>query len=169
MDDMFKNDIDYIFGKPEKFKLDVDPIKELDAKVIKKTRDAERDPLVQSLEESTHLSNTAKEKLISLAELYMKDMSKNLLLDQFELTEKYNTTNPDDWAMFLNDRVVYTYIKKHKNTLLKSRAETNLADPYAKNKRDNLNLISKIEEQEKNDRQAIVIIRIPDKYSEENS
>ena len=61
-----------------------------------------------------------------------------------------------------------TYISKHKRTLLKSAAEDNLANPLAKNKRDNLQLIKNIEEQEQTDsKKNICIIRIPDIYDEE--
>ena len=104
--------------------------------------------------------------MIRLAELYLSDMKSNMNKDQFELAEKYNDTTADEWTTFLVDRVVSTYINKHKNALLKVRAELNLADPYAKNKRDNLTLLQKLEEKSKEDKQDIVIIRIPYKYGD---
>ena len=52
-------------------------------------------------------------------------------------------------------------------TLLKNTAEDNLADPFAKNKRDNLKLIENLEAQEQMEsNKNICIIRIPDIYSE---
>jgi hypothetical protein len=68
----------------------------------------------------------------------------------------------------LQDRIVKVYIQKHKRTLLKSAAEDNLADPTAKNKRDNLKLIENLEEKEQQDAQKnVVIIRIPNIYDDE--
>ena len=57
------------------------------------------------------------------------------------------------------------YINKHKRTLLKAAAEDNLANPVARNKRDSLQLIRSIEEQENSEHNKnICIIRIPDIY-----
>lgn len=138
----------------------------LEGKRLKKIREHETDPLVESLKESVHINETTKEMLIHLAELYLSDMKNNMLKDQFDLAEKYKDTNADDWTTFLMDRVVSTYITKHKNAMLKVKAETNLADPYAKNKRDNLTLLKRLDEKEEEDKQAIIIIRIPDKYGD---
>ena len=84
-----------------------------------------------------------------------------------ELAEKYPDTKADEWTSFLTDKVVSTYITKHKNALLRIKAELNLADPYAKNKRDNINLLEKLSDKENEQRQNVVIIRIPSKYEEE--
>ena len=127
-------------------------------------RDNDADPLIESLSDSTHINEAKKKELIRLAELFLTNMKDNLLKDQFDLAEVYPETTPDEWADFLQDRVVSTYIKKHKNTLLKLSAERNLADPYAKNKRDNLTLMKNIKEEEKEDKQLVVIMRLPDKY-----
>lgn len=136
----------------------------LEAKRNKAVRDNDADPLIESLSDSTHINEAKKKELIRLAELFLDNMKDNLLKDQFDLAEVYPDTTPDEWADFLQDRVVSTYIKKHKNTLLKLSAERNLADPYAKNKRDNLTLMKNIKEEEKEDKQLVVIMRLPDKY-----
>lgn len=166
-----KEDIDKIFGsintKPiDLSAFDKDSLDGLEAKRIAKIRENETDPLIDSLKESIHINESTKENMIRLAELYLSDMKSNMNKDQFELAEKYNNTTADEWTTFLVDRVVSTYINKHKNALLKVRAELNLADPYAKNKRDNLTLLQKLEEKTKEDKQDIVIIRIPYKYGD---
>lgn len=166
-----KEDIDKIFGsintKPiDLSAFDKDSLDGLEAKRIAKIRENETDPLIDSLKESIHINESTKENMIRLAELYLSDMKSNMNKDQFELAEKYNNTTADEWTTFLVDRVVSTYINKHKNALLKVRAELNLADPYAKNKRDNLTLLQKLEEKSKEDKQDIVIIRIPYKYGD---
>lgn len=138
----------------------------LEAKRKKMERENETDPLVESLSEATHINQAKKDTLIKLAKMYLKDMKDNLLKDQFDLAEVYPGTTADDWTEFLSDRIVSTYIKKHKNTLLKISAERNLADPYAKNKRDNLTLMKNIKDEEKEDKQMIVIMRFPDRYGD---
>lgn len=138
----------------------------LEAKRKKMERENEVDPLVESLSEATHINQAKKDTLIKLAKMYLKDMKDNLLKDQFDLAEVYPGTTADDWTEFLSDRIVSTYIKKHKNTLLKISAERNLADPYAKNKRDNLTLMKNIKDEEKEDKQMIVIMRFPDRYGD---
>lgn len=141
----------------------------LESKRNKAVRDNDADPLIESLSDSTHINEAKKKELIRLAELFLTNMKDNLLKDQFDLAEVYPETTPDEWADFLQDRVVSTYIKKHKNTLLKLSAERNLADPYAKNKRDNLTLMKNIKEEEKEDKQLVVIMRLPDKYGGDNN
>lgn len=138
----------------------------LEAKRNAAVRDNDADPLIESLSDSTHINAQKKKSLIHLAHLFLGDMKENLLKDQFDLAEVYQNTTPDEWADFLQDRVVSTYIKKHKNTLLKLSAERNLADPYAKNKRDNLTLMKNIKDEEKEDKQLVVIMRLPDKYAD---
>ena len=125
------------------------------------------DPLTDALKEATHIDAPTKEKYISLAKLYLSDMKKNILKDQFELNESYPNITPDEWNDFMSDRIVSTYITKHKRTLLKSAAEFNLAIPGAKNKRDSLQLIKDIETKEQGEQNKnICIIRIPDIYDE---
>ena len=138
----------------------------LEAKRNASIRDNDADPLIESLSDSTHINAGKKKSLIHLAHLFLADMKENLLKDQFDLAEVYPNTTPDEWADFLQDRVVSTYIKKHKNTLLKLSAERNLADPYAKNKRDNLTLMKNIKDEEKEDKELVVIMRLPDKYAD---
>ncbi len=126
------------------------------------------DPLTEALSEATHLEDTVKKRYIYLAKLYTQDMKKNILKDQFELNEAYSDISPDEWNDFLSDRIVSTYISKHKRTLLKAAAEFNLALPGAKNKRDSLQLIKNIEDQEQGEmNKNVCIIRIPDIYDTE--
>lgn len=167
-----QNEIDKIFGvstTPIDLSIfDKNTMDGLEAKRIAKAREAETDPLIQSLEESIHLNQKTKETMIHLAGLYLSDMKNNMLKDQFDLEEKYPGTTADEWTTFLMDRVVSTYITKHKNALLKVKAEMNLADPYAKNKRDNLTLLERLDNKDRENKQDIVIIRIPCKYEDEN-
>ena len=128
----------------------------------------EEDPLTKALGEATHLKDDKKSLFIKLATLYLEDIQDNIYKNQFDLNRMYPEISADEWNDFLNDRIVSTYLSRHKRTLLKSAAEDNLANPPAKNKRDNLKLIENIEEQEKYEAQKnIVIIRIPDIYDEE--
>ena len=168
-----KEELDKIFGdintKPIDTDIfDKDSLDGLEAQRLKKVRENDADPLIESLKESVHINESTKEVMLHLAELYLSDMKTNMSKDQFELAEKYNDTTADEWTTFLMDRVVSTYINKHKNALLKVRAELNLADPYAKNKRDNLNLLQRLDDKEKEEKQDIVIIRIPSKYGDED-
>ena len=99
--------------------------------------------------------------------MFLEDMHHNLFKNQFELKNRYPDASVDEWNDFLSDRIVSVYIKKHKRTLLKNTAEDNLADPFAKNKRDNLKLIENLEAQEQAEQNRnICIIRIPDIYDE---
>lgn len=125
------------------------------------------DPLTTSLKEAKHIKDDVKDTYIHLAELYLEDMQDNLFRNQFQLAEKYAEYSADIWNDFLSDRIVGVYIQKHKRTLLKTAAEDNLANPFAKNKRDNLKLIENIKEEEQQEAQKnVVIIRIPDIYDE---
>lgn len=126
------------------------------------------DPLTMSLKEAKHIKEELKEKYIHLAELYLEDMQDNLFRNQFQLSDKYPEYSADEWNDFLSDRIVSVYIQKHKRTLLKTAAEDNLANPLAKNKRDNLKLIENIKSEEQQEAQKnIVIMRLPDIYDED--
>ena len=130
------------------------------------TKEEKMDPLTVALSEATHLDNK-KDRYIELARLYTDDMQKNIFRNQFDLNTVYPDATVDEWNDFLTDRIVSVYINKHKRTLLKAAAEDNLANPVAKNKRDNLQLIRNIEEQEQSENNRnICIIRIPDIYDE---
>jgi hypothetical protein len=137
-------------------------------KKSRKEENIKSDPLTSALKEAVHITDIQKDHYITLAELYLSDMQDNIFSNQFKLAEKYDKATADEWNEFLSDRIVRTYIQKHKRTLLKAAAEDNLADPTAKNKRDNLKLIENIEEKEQQEAQKnVVIIRIPDIYDEE--
>lgn len=134
--------------------------------IIKESRKYEDDPLTQALSEATHLEEK-RDKYIKLAQLYTSDMHNNIFKTQFDLNSSYPDYSIDEWNDFLTDRIVSVYINKHKRTLLKAVAEDNLSNPIAKNKRDNLQLIKNLEEQEQSEQNKnICIIRIPDIYSE---
>lgn len=129
----------------------------------------DEDPLTKALSEAAHLTDDKKKRFIKLATVYLEDMQDNIFKNQFELASKYNNASVDEWNDFLNDKIVSVYISKHKRTLLKAAAEDNLANPLAKNKRDNLKLIENIEAKEQAEsNKNIVIIRIPDIYDEES-
>ena len=99
--------------------------------------------------------------------MYTSNMEDNIFKDQFGLAKEYPDTTRDEWNDFLSDRIVSVYINKHKRTMLKNVAELNLANPIAKNKRDNLKLIENLKQQEASEQNKnICIIRIPDIYDE---
>jgi hypothetical protein len=131
------------------------------------TKEDTLDPLTVALSEATHLDDK-KDRYITLAKLYTSNMQKNIFRNQFDLNKEYPDVTIDEWNDFLTDRIVSVYINKHKRTLLKAAAEDNLANPIAKNKRDNLQLIRNIEEQEQSENNRnICIIRLPNIYDDE--
>lgn len=133
------------------------------------TKEDTLDPLTVALSEATHLDDK-KDRYITLAKLYTSNMQKNIFRNQFDLNKEYPDVTIDEWNDFLTDRIVSVYINKHKRTLLKAAAEDNLANPIAKNKRDNLQLIRNIEEQEQSENNRnICIIRLPNIYDEDNN
>ena len=124
------------------------------------------DPLVESLTQAEHLDEARKASMIEIANSYLSNMRDNIFKDQFELNEAYPDISIDEWNDFLADRIVSTYISKHKRTLLKNKAESSLATPEGKNKKDNLQLLKEMSEREnKESISNIVIMRIPDIYS----
>ena len=129
-------------------------------------RPVDNDPLTTSIEEATHLDNEKKEKYLRQARLYTSDLKKNIMKDQFDLNNSYSEFSVDDWNEFLLDRITSTYVNRHKRTLLKSRAEANLANPTSKNKRDSLQMLNTLDDNHE-ENNNIVIIRIKDKYSNE--
>lgn len=172
MDDVFDTYKASLTKKDEKFDNFETVVSEEATLVNKKKRSSDFSDVSDSLDlmirQATYLATDKKEKYLMLAEHYMSDMQHNLFKSQFELVNEYPDTNIDMWAEFLNDRIVSNYIDKHKRTVLKSNAEIGLADPFGKNKRENLKLLQDIETKDKKDRQNnIVIIRIPDKYSKD--
>lgn len=137
----------------------------LEGKRVKKARLEELDSLVEVLDMASHLDSKKKLLYKKLAEFYTIHFRDNLFKDQFTLANENEGTTFDEWGMFLNDRLVRTYLDRHKRTLMKQGAESNLLDPYGKGKRDNLNLIKSLEEKEKNfSSQNIIIMRLPNKY-----
>lgn len=137
--------------------------------ILEDERKTQVDPLISSLEQAEHLSIDKRERLVDIGNKYLSDMRENIFCDQFDLHEKYKSITIDEWNDFLADRIVSTYIGKHKRTLLKNKAESNLATPSGKNKRDNLQLLRELEEKDKNENNTnIVIMRIPDIYARED-
>ena len=167
---MSEKEIEDIFGTSTIFDKDSSLYREATIvnSIRKETKTDEEDPLQVALGQATHLDDITKNRYLYLAELYTSDMEHNLFKNQFNLSNDYENTTIDEWNDFLSDRIVSVYIKKHKRTLLKNTAEDNLANPFAKNKRDNLQLIKNLEEEEaaENNRN-ICIMRIPDIYDEE--
>ena len=166
---MTQSELDEIFGTSDIFDKDSATYREatLVNNVEVNSRDEEDDPLSVSLSQANHIDDSTRRRYIYLAGLFTSDMQHNLFKNQFELNKAYNDVTVDEWNDFLSDRIVSTYIKKHKRTLLKNTAEDNLANPFAKNKRDNLKLIENLEAQEQQEsNKNICIIRIPDIYSE---
>lgn len=166
---MTQSELDEIFGTSDIFDKDSATYREatLVNNVEVNSRDEEDDPLSVSLSQANHIDDTTRRRYIYLAGLFTSDMQHNLFKNQFDLNKAYNDVTIDEWNDFLSDRIVSTYIKKHKRTLLKNTAEDNLANPFAKNKRDNLKLIENLEAQEQQEsNKNICIIRIPDIYSE---
>ncbi len=141
-------------------------LERLEGKRIKKQRLEELDNLVEVINMASHLNNERKNLYVRMAELYTKNnFRENLFKDQFRLSTEFPETTYDEWNMFLNDRLVKTYLDRHKRTLMLAGANENLLDPTGKNKLDNLNLIKSLEEKEKNySNQQVVIMRLPDKY-----
>ena len=164
---MTQAEIDEIFGTAEIFDKDSAMYREatLVNEVQTQSRVDEDDPLSTALAQANHIDDTTRRRYIYLAGLFTGDMQHNLFKNQFELNKEYSDITIDEWNDFLSDRIVSTYIKKHKRTLLKNTAEDNLANPFAKNKRDNLKLIENLEAQEQQEaNKNICIIRIPDIY-----
>jgi hypothetical protein len=159
---MSEQEIEAIFGRDSsKYKEAV----QLGKIEVEKRKNEAPDPLNVSLNEAAHLTPEVKEKYIKIAEYYLKDLHDNIFKNQFELNKSYPDISVDDWNDFLNDKIVSVYVNKHKRTLLKAAAEDNLANPVARNKRDSLQLIRNIEEQENSENNKnICIIRIPDIY-----
>lgn len=172
------DEIDNIFGTEEDYNITRDDTDEdisldkLSSTYRKGMRESRpnrtSDTLKESIEHSTIYGPTEKEHMLYLVELYTSNLQANLFKTQFDLVEDYPDTTIDEWNDFLRDSIVAKYIKKHKNTLLKITAEDNLATPLAKNKRDNLQLLEKIQEEERQDnKKNIVIMWLGDTYDRE--
>lgn len=130
--------------------------------IVENERNSKVDPLIESLEQAEHLKADNKKRMIEIAALYLDDMRSNIFSDQFDLHDEYPSVSIDEWNDFLADRIVSTYISKHKRTLLKNKAESSLATPSSKNKRDSLQLLREMESKDKDDTvNNVVIIRIP--------
>lgn len=165
---MTEEELQGIFGSTALFDRESSEYKEAvnTNSIIRDTAEKKDDPLTVALEQATHLTSEVKNKYISLATHYMEDMHNNIFRNQFDLNKKYPSFTVDEWNDFLSDRIVSVYINKHKRTLLKAAAEDNLSNPIAKNKRDNLQLIKNLEQQEQNEQNKnICIIRLPDIYN----
>lgn len=139
----------------------------LNASIREDLSSKDEDPLTKALSEATHIKDDVKQRYIDLAEIYLSDMQHNIFRNQFELNREYPEVSADEWNNFVNDRIVKVYITKHKRTMLRAAAEDNLANPLARNKRDNLKLIENLDAQEQSEvDKNIVIMRIPDIYDD---
>ena len=160
-------DIDEIFGSAALFDKSSSEYNEATTfnQIERAALEEKEDPLTVALSEATHLKDEVKSLYLSIAKDYISDMQHNIFKNQFELNRVYPDYSIDEWNDFLSDRIVSVYIGKHKRTLLKAAAEDNLSNPIAKNKRDSLQVIRNIEEQEATEQNNnICIIRIPDIY-----
>ena len=174
MNQAMKEEINKIFGKEKKIQQSISDRTSMEyqeayneGSKVDAERKAKVDPLVESLEMAEHLDAATKAKMIDIANLYLGDMRENIFKDQFELNEEYPDVSIDEWNDFLADRIVSTYIGKHKRTLLKNKAESSLATPQSKNKKDNLQLLKEMSDAENRENVSnIVIMRIPDIYGE---
>lgn len=174
-DKAIQEEIERLFGKEEKIAPAIADRRSMEYQeaynegtIVNNERKSRIDPLVESLEQAEHLDSDRKAKMIEIAELYLSDMRDNIFRDQFELNDEYPSISIDEWNDFLADRIVNTYITKHKRTLLKNKAESSLATPQSKNKKDNLQLLKEMNDADmKENVSNIVIMRIPDIYGEQ--
>lgn len=175
MEEAMKDEIARLFGDMEPVKPNIADRRSIDyqeayneGQIVNSERKNRVDPLVESLKEAEHLDEDRKSKMIEIAELYLSNMRDNIFRDQFELNEEYPSVTIDEWNDFLADRIVNTYISKHKRTLLKNKAESSLATPQSKNKKDNLQLLKEMNDADsREDVSNIVIMRIPNIYEEQ--
>ena len=157
---MSEDEINDIFGIPEEEQSNLENLLGHDTLFSKESHDyiaattknvnrpiSSTDPLNVSISQATHLDDKQKERYLSLADMYTSNMEDNIFKDQFGLAKEYPDTTRDEWNDFLSDRIVSVYINKHKRTMLKNVAELNLANPIAKNKRDNLKLMENGQEE----------------------
>ena len=175
MNQAMKEEIERLFGGEKKVQPNIADRKSMEyqeayneGQRVHSERINRVDPLVESLQQAEHLDSDRKAKMIEIAELYLSEMRDNIFRDQFELNEAYPNISIDEWNDFLADRIVSTYIGKHKRTLLKNKAESSLATPQSKNKKDNLQLLKEMSDADSRENVSnIVIMRIPDIYGEE--
>lgn len=174
MNKAMKKEIEQLFGEEKKIQPNIADRRSMEYQeayneghLVDTERKAKVDPLVESLEQAEHLDSEKKAKMISIANLYLSNMRDNIFSDQFELNDAYPEVSIDEWNDFLADRIVSTYIGKHKRTLLKNKAESSLATPEGRNKKDNLQLLKEMSDAESRENVSnIVIMRIPDIYNE---
>ena len=174
MNQKMKEEIERLFGTEKKIQPNIADRRSMEyqeayneGQRIDSERKSRVDPLVESLEQAEHLDSERKAKMIEIANLYLSNMRDNIFSDQFDLNEAYPEISIDEWNDFLADRIVSTYVNKHKRTLLKNKAESSLATPESKNKKDNLQLLKEMNDADmKENVSNIVIMRIPDIYGE---
>lgn len=128
-------------------------------------------PLVADIKKNPNIKKDPEflGRMVSLGELFVENLKENLILDGFELDEKYMTYNQDDWLTFLTLPPVSTYRKKNINALASVRAERELVDGTSKIK-DAMSLRDDIERREAKESNAkFVIFRLPvkDRYREQ--
>ena len=174
MQDALKEEIDRLFGVEKKVQPMIADRRSMDYQEafnagakVNAERISRVDPLIESLEQAEHLDDDRKAKMIEIAEKYLGQMRDNIFRDQFELNEAYPEISIDEWNDFLADRIVNTYINKHKRTLLKNKAESSLATPQSKNKKDNLQILKEMNDADSRENVSnIVIMRIPNIYED---
>ena len=126
---------------------------------LERLNDPENNELYVSLLEAEYLNPKQKELFLEMTRAFVKDSKTNLFLDQFALNELYPKYSLDNWVDYLSDRVVSSYITKHRKVRMKSIAELQLINPDTSNKAQSLKMLKDLETTKKDNN--IVIYRIP--------
>ena len=126
---------------------------------LERLNDPENNELYVSLLEAEYLNPKQKELFLEMTRAFVKDSKTNLFLDQFALNELYPKYSLDNWVDYLSDRVVSSYITKHRKVRMKSIAELQLINPDTSNKAQSLKMLKDLESTKKDNN--IVIYRIP--------
>ena len=126
---------------------------------LERLNDPENNELYVSLLEAEYLNPKQKELFLEMTRAFVSSSKTNLFLDQFALNELYPRYTLDNWVDYLSDRVVSSYITKHRKVRMKSIAEMHLLDPDTNNKTQSLKMLKDLESNKKDNN--IVIYRIP--------
>lgn len=96
--------------------------------------------------------------MITLSNMFDRDLKANLSLNAFELDEKYDTYSPHDWLEFKNLPAVRRYIEQYLTDMQAVKANEKLATSEIGTTRDALSLQATIDEKKKADQNTNVII-----------
>lgn len=132
-----------------------------------KHKELSDDSLEYSIEHSNTIPDSKKKIYLDMLELFMSDFKNNLFASQFELNTKYDTYSFDQWAGFMNERIISLYCEKHKKTAMKAQAEQQLNDPKSSYKGDSLKMLNNFKDNSENNNN-IIVFRIPAVISDES-